>query len=182
MKSQSVDSDTQSSLETFRVYHLTDLRTDGEQQELHNYEALSARRDLLKAARIFGAPTSTTCYVLVAEVRARDLAHVFCLTSHLSDTGQGWWENQAVNPMFQAEGCRSSCAGDIVVDNTGVAHFCDRYDWEEMGRIGEHHGSVMYTIPIEFVRAVVGRRLAAIVLPGVPGKSGQEILIKPSPG
>lgn len=115
--------------QTFSVYHLTDTRPDYEQELTHNYALLDARRDATKAAALFRTAAHGVAYTLVAEVRATSLEEVFQLTNSID---QHWWKNSGVQPKFKSAGCRSTSVGDLVVDGSGVGHFCDSIGWTDV--------------------------------------------------
>ena len=165
-------------IRVWHVYHLTDVRSDDQQEIEHNYEKLAAERDAVKAAVIFRTPSANTEYKLVARVKARSPSEVVHLTNTVDVP---WWENARVKPLFAGETCRSSGIGDIVVDDHDVGFHRSRLGWESIGPAHEHRESAVYRIPEEFVRAVLCDRLAAIVLPALPGKTEQGILIEPMP-
>ncbi|MGF6440213.1 hypothetical protein [Paraburkholderia youngii] len=126
----------------WHVYHLTDVRSEEQQEIEHNYEKLAAERDAVKAAVIFRASSPSTECKLVARVRARSPGEVVHLTSTVD---VAWWENAAVQLQFAGETCRSSGIGDIVVDDRGVGFYLSRLGWESIGPALEHKESVVYS-------------------------------------
>ncbi|MBR8043488.1 hypothetical protein KDW40_19150 [Burkholderia cenocepacia] len=123
-------SGTQPAAQRYRVYHLTDTRPGSVRELSHNHELLDVQRDSVQAATLFATPAQTCEYRLVAEVEAVELDDVFKLTNTIE---QHWWLNPEVQAKFPAAGCRSTSAGDIVLDAAGMAYFCDRFGWIDLG-------------------------------------------------
>lgn len=123
-------SGTQPAAQRYWVYHLTDTRPGSVCDLSHNHELLDVQRDPVQTATLFATPAQTCEYRLVAEVEAVELDDVFKLTNTIE---QHWWLNPEVQAKFPAAGCRSTSAGDIVLDAAGMAYFCDPFGWIDLG-------------------------------------------------
>lgn len=71
-------------------------------------------------------PDFPSGYKKVAIVQADGIEDVFRITNHIDED---WTTNPEVQETF-GERFRSTSVGDIVVDESGVRHYCDMIGWE----------------------------------------------------
>ena len=71
-------------------------------------------------------------YTLVATVNADGLDEVFESTNNIDKL---WTQNENIVMLHKLptpNGIRSTSVGDVVVDEAGVAHYCDMVGWKEL--------------------------------------------------
>ena len=68
-------------------------------------------------------------YELVAVVNCEHVGETFQLTNSIE---RGWWENEEVCFVKDADGARSTSVGDLVEDESGKLFLCCSIGWKEV--------------------------------------------------
>ena len=78
-------------------------------------------------------------YTKVATVDADEVDDTFRITNHIE---HNWTTNPEVIEMYSFK-ARSTSVGDVVVDENGIAHYCDQVGWKVIAKRCEVQGWIM---------------------------------------